>query len=129
MNNYICINNQKIELTQDQVDRIIAAHGKKGIPLAGVMVSDIVKIGGHEMVVLEQTGDATVRSNESWKTISSRSTLYGKETMFSPRVCLPCLSMASMATTSSKCAPQSKMLKHILSTIKKEKKYGYQFIN
>ena len=60
MNNYICINNQKIELTQDQVDRIIAAYGQNGIPLAGVMVSDIVKIGGHEMVVLEQTGDATV---------------------------------------------------------------------
>ena len=60
MNNYICINNQKIELTQDQVDRIVAAHGQNGILLAGVIVSDTVKIGGHEMVVLEQTGDTTV---------------------------------------------------------------------
>ena len=60
MNNYICINNQKIELTQDQVSRIVAAHGQNGILLASVSVSDTVRIGGHEMVVLDQTGDTTV---------------------------------------------------------------------
>ncbi len=59
MNNYICINNQKIELTQEQVKQIVAAYGQKHIQLSDVAVGDTVKIGNHEMVVLEQSGDTT----------------------------------------------------------------------
>ena len=59
MKNYICVNNQKITLTQEQVEQIAAAYGQKRIQLAEVAVSDTVKIGGHEMVVLDQSGDTT----------------------------------------------------------------------
>ena len=58
MKNYICVNNQKIELTQEQVDMIIAAQ-LQNIKLASVAVGDTVKIGSHEMVVIEQSGDTT----------------------------------------------------------------------
>lgn len=59
MQNYICINNQKIELTEEQIDQIVAAHTAGSVKLADVTVSDIVKIGSYEMVVLEQFGSQT----------------------------------------------------------------------
>lgn len=61
MSNYICINNQRIELTEEQVNRIISAHnpGIDTIMLSEIAVGDTVKIGEHEMVVLEQLGDTT----------------------------------------------------------------------
>lgn len=60
MNNYIIINNQKIELTDEQVERIVAAHSTSATELSGVAVGDTVKIGTHEMVVLEHASAATV---------------------------------------------------------------------
>ena len=60
MDNYILINNQKIELTEDQVQQIITANSAESAPLSSFPEGSTVKIGGHEMVVLEHTGEATV---------------------------------------------------------------------
>ena len=61
MDNYIVINNQRIELSEDQVKQIIAAHNqeKPTIRLSEVAVGDTFKIGEHEFIVLEQSGDTT----------------------------------------------------------------------
>lgn len=59
MRNYICVNNQEIDLTDEQVEQIFAACEKKHIRLADAGVGETVKIGSHEMVVLEQSGDNT----------------------------------------------------------------------
>ena len=59
MNNYIVINNQKIELTDAQVKLIIAAQKEESVELSSFAVGDTVKIGDYEMVVLEQFGKET----------------------------------------------------------------------
>ena len=59
MSNYICINNQRIELTDEQVERIKGSFGLSAVKLADVPVGKIVKIGSHEMIVLEHTCGAT----------------------------------------------------------------------
>ena len=58
MDNYISINNQKIELNDDQVKLIVAAAGKK-VELGHIAAGDTFKIGEHEFVVLEQYFDTT----------------------------------------------------------------------
>lgn len=59
MDNYISINGQKIELTVEQAEQIAAAYNKKNVRLSDVLAGEVVKIGEHEMVVLEQSGDTT----------------------------------------------------------------------
>ena len=59
MKNYILINGQKIELTTEQARQIAEAYGVHQKQLAEYAVGDTVKIGDHEMVVLEQQGDTT----------------------------------------------------------------------
>lgn len=59
MKNYICINDQKIELSDEQVRQITAAYGQPNRKLSDVAVGDIAKIGGYEFLVLEQMGDST----------------------------------------------------------------------
>ena len=60
MKNYISINDQKIQLTQEQVQQIIAAFGQlssqpdSNVKLSDVAAGDTVRIGDHEMIVLEQ---------------------------------------------------------------------------
>ena len=55
MKNYIIINNQKIELTDEQVKLIMEAQNEgKSIQLADVPAGEVVKIGGYELMVLEQ---------------------------------------------------------------------------
>lgn len=58
MKNFISINGQKTELTEEQVQQIRASFGLS-VKLADVAVGDMVKIGDHEMIVLEQSGDTT----------------------------------------------------------------------
>lgn len=58
MENYISINVQKIELTAEQVKQIAAAHNRS-VRLSTVSAGEVVKIGEHEMIVLEQSGDTT----------------------------------------------------------------------
>ncbi len=57
MKNYICINCQKIELTEEQVARICAAQGQWGVKLADIPEGDTFKIGDCEFIVLEHSGD------------------------------------------------------------------------
>ena len=59
MKDYICINNQKIELTDEQVKQIMSAGGHTGKKLSEFAVGDIATIGKHEMIVLEHTGGNT----------------------------------------------------------------------
>ena len=59
MNNYIFINNQKIELTDEQVKLVISAQKAESAELSSFAVGETVKIGDHLMVILEQFGKET----------------------------------------------------------------------
>ena len=59
MKNYISINGQKTELTQEQVEQIWASFGLPSVRLSSVAVGDTIKIGEYEMIVLEKSGDTT----------------------------------------------------------------------
>ena len=58
MENYIYINNKKIELTDEQVQQIMGAYNQRK-QLSEYEVGNTVKIGGFEMVVLEQLDGQT----------------------------------------------------------------------
>ena len=60
MKNCIIINNQKIELTQEQIDQIMAAHNASSVKLSDIPAEETCKIGEHEFIVLEHTGDTTL---------------------------------------------------------------------
>lgn len=59
MKNYISINGQKTELTEEQIEQIKASFGLESVRLSSVSVGDTVKIGDYELIVLEQSGDTT----------------------------------------------------------------------
>lgn len=60
MNNYIMVNGQKIELTDDQAKLILRATAEAPtIELGELDEGSTFKIGEHEFVVLEQKGDVT----------------------------------------------------------------------
>ena len=61
MSNYIVINNQRIELTEEQVKQFAVALniGSPTIQLSEIAVGDTFKIGEHEFIVLTQSGDTT----------------------------------------------------------------------
>ena len=60
MKNYICINDQKISLSEEQVQQIRDSFSLPGMKLAEVPVGDTCKIGGHEMIVLDHFDGATM---------------------------------------------------------------------
>lgn len=59
MKNYICINDQKVELTQEQTEQIRASFGLPAIQLKDLKPGDTFKIGDHEFIVLEHVGADT----------------------------------------------------------------------
>lgn len=62
MQDFISIGGQQIQLTKEQLDQLTEALGMKTEckkQLAYFKARDIVKIGGHEMVVLDQHGEET----------------------------------------------------------------------
>lgn len=59
MNNYICINDVKTELTPEQVSRIRDAVGIGRHKLTEIEVGGVCRIGDHELIVLEKSGDTT----------------------------------------------------------------------
>ena len=61
MKHFICTDGKNIELSEDQVKRILESigYGEK-VKLAEVSVGEIVRIGGYEFLVLEQLVDSTV---------------------------------------------------------------------
>jgi hypothetical protein len=74
MNNFISINGKQIELTEEQVKKIIEAYGTQTAkPLAEYVAGDTVKIGNFEMVVLEQLDGQTALILKG---------MYGEETEF-----------------------------------------------
>ena len=58
MKNYIFIDGKKIELTEEQVEKLRSELVKE-IKLGDVPVGETVRIGGHEMIVLEHTEEGT----------------------------------------------------------------------
>ena len=75
MSDYIVIQDQKIELTQELVEEIKKkiCQPEKQTPLAEIAEGETFKIGGYEFIVLEQTGDTTAVILKE---------LYGKKTQF-----------------------------------------------
>ena len=59
MKNYICINNQKVELTQEQTEQIRASFGLPAVKLQDLAPGDTFKVGDHEFIVLEHCGEDT----------------------------------------------------------------------
>ena len=59
MENYIVINGQKTCLTEAQVKKIKGCISTPNLKLADVPAGETFKLGSHEFVVLEQTGDTT----------------------------------------------------------------------
>ena len=61
MEHYIMINGHRIELTKEQVKQIIEANDEgESIILADVPVGEVTRVGGYELLVLEQMGESTV---------------------------------------------------------------------
>ena len=59
MKNYICINDQKVELTDEQTEQLRASFGLSAMKLQDLAPGDTFKIGDHEFIVLEQVGAET----------------------------------------------------------------------
>lgn len=59
MKNYICINNQKVELTDEQTEQICSSFGLPAVKLKDLAPGDTFKIGDHEFIALEHVGAAT----------------------------------------------------------------------
>lgn len=59
MDNYLCINNAKIELPDELIDELRERLGMAQTKLSDVAIGDTFKIGKHEFVVLEHSGDTT----------------------------------------------------------------------
>ncbi len=59
MKNYIKINNQKIELTDEQVREIQQSFGIEQIRLSDIPVGETFKVGKYEFIVLEHAKDTT----------------------------------------------------------------------
>ena len=59
MNNCIVINNQKIELTEDQIKQIVEAYGIQQKQLAEYAPGSVAKIGDYGLVILEQLDGET----------------------------------------------------------------------
>jgi hypothetical protein len=58
MENYICINGKKIELTAEQVAMLMGSEGE--VKLADVHDGEVFKIGGHEFIVLEHAAGSVL---------------------------------------------------------------------
>lgn len=59
MKAYISINNKKVDLTDEQVEKIKQLLDVPRRRLADIDVGEVFMIGAHEFVVLEQSGDTT----------------------------------------------------------------------
>ena len=59
MKNYISINDQKIELTDEQVEKLKGSFNLPCVKLADLPVGETFKVGSREFVVLEHSGDTT----------------------------------------------------------------------
>ena len=59
MKNYISINDQRIELTDEQVEKLRDSFNLPCVKLADAQVGETYKIGNYEIIVLEHSGDTT----------------------------------------------------------------------
>lgn len=59
VNNCIIIGEKRIELTEEQVAKIVAALGAEKVSLSTILEGNTFKLGSYEFLVLEQNGDTT----------------------------------------------------------------------
>ena len=59
MENYLVLNGQKIQITEDQVKEMAKSLGVKQTRLTDIKVGDAFRVGEYEFIVLEQSGDTT----------------------------------------------------------------------
>lgn len=59
MENYIKIRNQKIELSEEQVQKFLEGLETKNTKLSDIAVGDTFKIGKYEFIVLDRSRDTT----------------------------------------------------------------------
>lgn len=59
MKNYICINGEKIELTEAQISQLTAGESASTVKLCDIREGEIFKLGEHEFVVLEHNNGTT----------------------------------------------------------------------
>ena len=59
MKNYINLNGQVIEFTEEQIKKMMESIGRKQKKLADISVGKTFEIGTYEFIVLEQSGDTT----------------------------------------------------------------------
>ena len=60
MKNFISINKQVVELTDEQVEKIREYIGEQNVRLGDADPGEVIKIGSHEFIVLDQVGEATL---------------------------------------------------------------------
>lgn len=87
MENYISIHGRKIELTEEQVKRILTVGDHSGKKLSEFEAGDIAAIGSHEMIVLDHIGGNTLLLRKD----SLRTMAFGKDNNYNgsdvDRVC------------------------------------------
>ena len=76
MKNYICINDQKVELTEEQTEQLRASFGLAAVKLQDLAPGDTFKIGDHEFIVLEHCGEDTAVIR---KDLLSKEMTFGKK--------------------------------------------------
>ena len=59
MENYINLYGNKIELTQEQIEKIAESVGRKQVKLGDIPAGDLAKIGKYEFIVLEHSKETT----------------------------------------------------------------------
>ncbi|MBR5823667.1 MAG: hypothetical protein IKY67_05960 [Paludibacteraceae bacterium] len=59
MKNYVCLNGQKIKLTEEQLSQVAKALNKESVKLGDIPVGEPFKIGQYEFVVLEHSTETT----------------------------------------------------------------------
>lgn len=85
MNNYLMLNNKKIELTDEQVKEIENSFGIGKNRLADIETGDTFKIGKYEFIVLEHSKETTA---VILKDLLANSMSFGKNANFADTDCI-----------------------------------------
>ena len=58
--NYIMVNDVKIELTDEQIKKIVESYSARGVKLSDIPVGETFKVDDYEFIVLEHSEETTV---------------------------------------------------------------------
>lgn len=85
MNNYLMLNNKRIDLTTEQVKEIENSFGIGGNRLADIATGDIFKVGKYEFIVLEHSKETTAAILKDFLEPSMK---FGKNNNFADTDCI-----------------------------------------